>query len=134
MAKGAVGAEHHLAQVVVVADAGHDEVLARCGFLRRPGAPAAMLRDPFLGLGGGTVVDGDIVAALGLEMAGHRITHHAETEKRDLRHPVLLEAGVSAREQSGRTCGPHHDGPSLATGAVCSSTGMFRRKPPPPLM
>ena len=45
-----------------------------------------MLGDPFLGLGGGAVVDGDVVAALVLEVAGHRIAHHAKTDECDRCH------------------------------------------------
>ena len=45
---------------------------------RRRGERAAMLGDPFLGLGGGAVVDGDVVAALVLQVAGHRIAHDAK--------------------------------------------------------
>ena len=39
--KGAIGAERHFAQVVVVADAAHDEVLAFGGSLGRRGGLAA---------------------------------------------------------------------------------------------
>ena len=56
------------------------------GLLRRRGFLAAVLRDPFVGLGGVAVVNGDLVAALVLEMPGHRIAHHAETEKCHFRH------------------------------------------------
>ena len=42
------------------------------GLLRRRGVLAAVLRDPLVGLGGVAVVDGDLVAALVLEVAGHR--------------------------------------------------------------
>ena len=82
----AVGAERDLAHVVVVADAHHHEVLTGRGLLRRRGLLAAELRDPLVGLGGVAVVDGDLVAALGLEMPGHRIAHHAEAQKRHFRH------------------------------------------------
>ena len=57
-------AERDFAQVVVVADAAHDEILALGCFLRRRGGLAAELRGPFLGLGGGAVVDRHVVAAL----------------------------------------------------------------------
>ncbi len=88
----AVVAEHDLAQIVVVADAGHDEILALGGLLRRRrGFAAAILRDPFFGLGGGAVVDRDLVAALVLEMPCHRVAHHAEPDKRHLRHCFLQE-------------------------------------------
>ena len=85
----AVVAERDLAHVVVVADAHHHEVLAGRGLLRRRGFLAAVLRDPFVGLGGGAIVDGDLVAALVLEMPGHRIAHHAEAEKCHFRHRFL---------------------------------------------
>ena len=42
---------------------------------------AAELLDPLLGLGGGAVVDGDLVPALVLEMPGHRVAHHAKPRK-----------------------------------------------------
>ena len=54
--------------------------------------------DPLLGLGGGAVVDRDLVAALGLEMPGHRIAHDAETEKRHLRHRIPPVIGFEAAE------------------------------------
>ena len=69
--------QHHLAQIVVITDAGHDEVLARSGVLRRRRAFAAMLRDPLLGLGAGAVEHRDIMAALGLQMPCHGVAHHA---------------------------------------------------------
>ena len=86
--KGAVGAERDLAQVVVIADAAHHEILALGGLFRGPGALAAVLGDPFVGLGAGAVIDGDVVAALVLQMPRHRIAHHAEAQKRHLRHRV----------------------------------------------
>ena len=61
--EGAVGAERHLAQVVVVADAGEDDVCicaAAAAGVRRE--RAAVFGDPGLGLGAGAVVDGDVVA------------------------------------------------------------------------
>ena len=74
------------AHVMVVADAHHDEVLAADGFFRCLGDLAAVFLGPLLGLGGGTVVDRDLVAAFVLQVPGHRVTHHAETQKRHLRH------------------------------------------------
>ena len=85
----AVLAEHDFAQVIVVADAGHDEVLAGRGGLRRRRALAAILGDPFVGLGAGAVVDRDVVAALVFQMSGHRVAHHAQADKRHLRHGFL---------------------------------------------
>jgi hypothetical protein len=84
--KGAAVAQGDFAQVGIIADAGHDEVLALGGLLGRRGEAAAELRNPFLRLGGGAIVDRDLVTTLGLEMAGHGIAHHAEPEKCHLRH------------------------------------------------
>ena len=84
--EGAVRPERDLAQVVVVADAGHDEILTRGGGLRGRRGFAAELRDPFLGLGGGAVIDRDLVPAFVLQMSGHGVAHHAQAQKRHLRH------------------------------------------------
>src|SRR5208282_4202559 len=75
-----------------------DEVLARGRFSRRRRAFAAVLRNPFFGLGGGAVVDRDVMSALRLEMSCHRVAHHAEPDKRHLRHCFLHHpvAGLSA--------------------------------------
>src|SRR6185437_346420 len=89
--------------VVVVADAGHDEILAGRRFLRGLGALAAVLRDPLLGLGGGAVVDRDVMPALLLEVTGHRETHPAEPAKCDLRHPDLLRASRPPRQNRPRS-------------------------------
>ena len=74
------------------------------------GALAAELADPLLGLGGGAVVDGDVVAALVLEMPGHRVAHDAEAEKRHFRHRLLLAvatrcyaAVIAMAEPAGRS-------------------------------
>jgi len=61
---------------------GLDRSPAAAGLSGRRRQPAAMLGDPLLGLGRGAVIDGDVVAALVLEVPGHRIAHHAEAEKR----------------------------------------------------
>src|SRR5262249_51304999 len=85
----AVRPERHLAQIIVIADATHHEILAcGCCFGRWRAAPA-VLRDPFLGLRGGAVVDGDFVSALAPEMPRHRISHDAKTKKCDF-HCLLL--------------------------------------------
>ena len=47
------------AQIVVIADAGEDEVAALGGVARRRGGRAAMLGDPSRRLGGGAVVNAD---------------------------------------------------------------------------
>src|SRR5690606_11196751 len=77
----------HRAQVVVVADAAEHEVrirssLGRC--LRR--AAGAVLPHPFLGLGGGAIINNEIMTALFQDVAGHGIAHHAEPDPRNLRH------------------------------------------------
>src|SRR5262249_40950764 len=86
--KGAVRAQGHLAQVVVVADAAHHELLALRGFARGRRARPAVFLHPGLRLRGGAVVDRDLVPTLVLEMPGHRITHDPEAEKRDFRHDL----------------------------------------------
>jgi hypothetical protein len=48
--------------------------------LARRGGGGRRIRHPGLGLGGGAVVDGDLVAGAG-QMAGHGIAHHAQAEK-----------------------------------------------------
>ena len=53
--KGAAVAERDLAQIGVVADTRHDEVLAVGGLLGRRGEAAAELGDPLLRLGGGAI-------------------------------------------------------------------------------
>ena len=108
----AVLAQHHLAQIVVIADAGKHEILARCRLFRRRRAVAAVLRHPLVRLGGGAVVDRDIVAALRFEMPRHRVAHHAKSDECDLCHwfpplsrpghdPTLLMARPAARRQRG---------------------------------
>ena len=82
--EGAVVAERDRAQVVVVADAGEDDIGAsaaaspawRRATCRR--TPATQLPR----LGGGAVVDGDRVAGA-RQVAGHRIAHDAEAEEGD---------------------------------------------------
>ena len=82
----AVVSERHGAEVVVVADAGEDELGALGRLARRLGPPAAVLGHPFLRLAGAAVVDGEVVPALLRDVAGHRISHHAKPDEGDLRH------------------------------------------------
>ena len=89
--KRAVGAEGDRAQVVVIADAGEDEI----GILRGLGGRRARLcrrmrADPLLRLGRGAVVDGDLVPALA-EVARHRIAHDAETDPGDFVDRLALQ-------------------------------------------
>src|SRR5262247_377872 len=121
--EGAVRPERYLAQVVVVADAAHDEVLALgCRLGRRCTAPA-VLRHPLLRLGRGAVIHGDVVAALVLEVPCHRVPHDAETEKSHLRHSVLLEhCHATARIP---ICGSDCDGAAPAS-TIITLTGLVR--------
>ena len=85
-AKAPSAPEGDRAQIIVVADAAHDEILALGGGFWRGCGLAAEFFGPFLGLGGGPVVDGDLVAAFVHQMSGHRKTHDAETEESDFSH------------------------------------------------
>ena len=93
--EGAAGAGGDAAQVVVVADAGEDDLGRRRG--RRGGVAAlaaAVLGHPGLGPARRAVVDRDLVA-LGGEMARHRIAHHPESDESDARHadpPLTVRA------------------------------------------
>jgi hypothetical protein len=94
--EGAVVAQHHRAQMAVVADAAEYDLLARGRFLRRLRRFALVLLGPGLGLGEGPVVDRHIVA-LGGEMSRHRKAHHAQTQKRHLGHRSLPRVSLRAR-------------------------------------
>src|SRR6478752_1214145 len=94
--EGAIGPERDFAQVVVVADAAHDEVLALGRRLGRRRAAPAVLAHPFFCLRGGAVVDGQVMATLVLEVACHGVAHDAKTEKSCFRHPVLPRAHCRA--------------------------------------
>jgi hypothetical protein len=85
-----VGAEGDGAQIVVIADAAHHEILALGRGLRGRRRLAAELLGPLLGFCGGAVIDRDLVATLLDEVTRHRKTHHAETEKSDFSHVVTL--------------------------------------------
>ena len=84
--QGAVVPVDDGAHVVVVADAHHHEVAILGGVARRCGVFSAVLFRPLLRLGGGAVVDRDVVAAFLREMSGHRVAHDAQAEERDFRH------------------------------------------------
>ena len=86
----AVWPERHRAEIVVIADAGEDEIGAVAP--PRPGWPPILppnLRDPGFGLGAGAVEDRDVVAATRLEMAGHGKAHDAEPDPGDFAHGPL---------------------------------------------
>ena len=79
--KGAVVPQNHAAQVVVVADAGEDDVGLCRGFAR--GECEAVCRpfgQPLFGLCGGAVVDRHGMAGFG-QVAGHGVAHDAEAQK-----------------------------------------------------
>jgi hypothetical protein len=82
----AVAAERDRAQVVVVADAAHHEILTFGGGLRRGCGLAAEFLGPGFRLGGGAVVHRDLVTAFFHQMSRHREAHHAETEESDFSH------------------------------------------------
>src|SRR5262249_5096526 len=97
---------------VVIADADHDEILIGGGLLRGLGAAAAELLNPLLRLGGGAIVDGDLVAAFGLQVSCHGVAHDAETQERNLRHRFLLRAAF-ANPQSSWCRGSRHPGDTV---------------------
>ena len=78
---GAGVSERDGAEVIIIADAGEDEVGVPGGFGGSGGGAPTMFLRPFLRLGSGAVVDSDVVAALFLEMPGHRETHYAQTDE-----------------------------------------------------
>ena len=91
----AIGADRDGAQIVVIADAGHDKILAfGGGFRRRRGLVRRISRPIAFALAGGPVVHRDLVTAFGDEMSCHGETHNAETEKSDFGH--VCNPGVSA--------------------------------------
>ena len=92
--KRAVRAECDGAQVIVIADAGKDEI----GTLRRLGRGrhglVVELARPFGGFLGRPVINGQRQAALALQMAGHRIAHDAQADPGcSLAHCSLHVAG-----------------------------------------
>ncbi len=88
--EGAVGADRDRAQIVVVADAAHHEILAFGGGLRGRGGLAAELVRPFLRLGGGRGCTRSPRGRLFRPGVLPWETHHAETEKSDFSHVCYL--------------------------------------------
>src|SRR5262245_38665579 len=78
------------AQVLVVADAGENEIRLGRSFRRCAYLAATELRDPSLRFRTRAIVNGYIVAASG-EMAGHGKAHHAKADKGDFAHANILE-------------------------------------------
>ena len=85
--EGAIGTIDDLAQVVVAADAGENDLGAERGSLWRIGAVTRVDQIPGVDPGAGAVVDRDVVAGLG-EMPGHWKAHVAQPDKRDFLHLV----------------------------------------------
>ena len=99
--EGAVGAKRDRTQVVVVADAGHDKILAFGGGLRRRRGASAEFFGPRLRLGRRSVEHRHLVAPFFDEMPCHGETHNAETEKSDFSH--VCDPGVCRRHRARRT-------------------------------
>src|SRR5690606_33445457 len=78
--QGAVVTQHDAAQVIVVADAAEYDLCAACRFAGCGRRLAAELGLPGLGLGCGTVVDGDVVPGPG-KVAGHWKAHDNQAQK-----------------------------------------------------
>ena len=77
--------EGHGPNIDVVADAAEDELGAGRRFDRRRGALAAVLADPLLRPRGGAIEHRDPVTGAS-QVAGHRIAHDSESDKRYVRH------------------------------------------------
>jgi len=78
-------AERHLAQVVVVADAAHHEILANgCGLGSR--RPCRRTAPPTSQPWRRAVIDRHVMPAFCLEMPGHGVAHDAQAQKSHLRH------------------------------------------------
>jgi hypothetical protein len=79
-------AKRHGAQVIIVADAGEDEIGALGSLGRRVAGGAAKLIGPLAGLLRRAVVNPDFVAALGLEVSRHGVAHHAKSDEGNCCH------------------------------------------------
>jgi hypothetical protein len=102
--EGAVGTGGDRAQIIVIADAGEDEVLAFGSLGRRQRQLAAMLGHPLLSLCLGAVIDGDVMAALVSEVPGHRIAHDAKTEKCNRCHKPAFQQNRDFSGGRSRPC------------------------------
>ncbi|MNZ75670.1 hypothetical protein D3C78_941530 [compost metagenome] len=81
----AMFAEHHAAQVIVVAHATHHELRPLRRFPRRRRGAAAVLRHPLRGTRGGAIIDAHLMP-LALQMPRHGIAHRAKTYECDFCH------------------------------------------------
>src|SRR3546814_5413776 len=81
----AIVALNHRAQIIVVADAGHDQFGTGGCRLRTRGLPALVLCNPAVGFIRRAVPDRDLMAGLH-QMPGHRVAHDAKPDKCNLRH------------------------------------------------
>ena len=88
--KRAVWPERHRAEIVVIADAGEDEIGAVRGRGRGGRRCSAKLGDPGIGLGARAIEHRHRVAATRLEMTGHGKAHGAEPDPRDFAHGLTL--------------------------------------------
>ncbi len=100
-ADSAVRSESDVAKVVVIANAGKNEIRAVRGLGGACRQTAAEARHPGIGLGAGPVEHDDLVA-MRLEMARHGKAHHAEPDPGDFAHWLnSLVAGASTFGASG---------------------------------
>ena len=78
--------EQHLAQRVVVAEAGKRGIAAVGGFGRRRVGTAAVLAHEPIGFGSAAVVHAQFVPGAG-QVAGHRVAHDAQAQERNAARP-----------------------------------------------
>ena len=123
--EGAVLAQRHAAQVVVVADAAEHEL----GVLRRLrgrwSMSAAVLGDPFLGFFPRPVVDGDIVPRL-REVPGHGVAHDAQSDEGDACH--LRDVRVAVVEKGVAQCVTRSNGARSPSGWFSRSSSSARSR------
>ncbi|MNE09010.1 hypothetical protein D3C80_1016740 [compost metagenome] len=84
--EGAIGTQHHRAQIVIVAHAAHHELGTQRGFARRRGIAPAVLDPPLPRPLRRAVVHAHLMA-VARQMPGHRVAHHPQPQKCDLCHP-----------------------------------------------
>ena len=99
--KGAIGAQRHLLQVRVVADAGEHRIGALGCIGGRTRDAAAVLFRPGIRLCAGAIVDGDLVSGAH-QVARHRGAHHAHADECDL-HGRRIEICAAGRQRCRRS-------------------------------